>query len=296
MALDDADLDALLDSCLEELDDDHRAPAASSQSAGTSSSSQSAEDIIAAGARAAVSDGLGEAKTTGNPDATGDAQLDQLASMFEEIFKIMDGPLPDPSISPASSSSTSSSAATPPAGPPMDEKEAEELASNLESLLQKLEGDEQQRETSPEDHSGSNNDDDPLLEGFMKFLMSKDILYQPMKDMLVRYDEYLADGSQVLTEEERSKCVLQRGYVAEIVSALETNPDDRKHIFELVQLMEQSGQPPAPLASSIFPDFSNPSLPNLFSALSPDTPMPDFSSFAQMLGSSSTPDKNCTIC
>ncbi|KAF9168128.1 Peroxisome chaperone and import receptor [Actinomortierella ambigua] len=98
-----------------------------------------------------------------------------------------------------------------------------------------------------------------VLEGMMEQLMSKDILYEPMQDLAQKYPKWLEDNKSKISEEEYTRYEKQYQYVKEIVEFFERPDfDDKsetqaKSVIELMQGMQDCGQPPADILDELAP-------------------------------------------
>ncbi|KAG0038830.1 Peroxisome chaperone and import receptor [Podila clonocystis] len=98
-----------------------------------------------------------------------------------------------------------------------------------------------------------------VLEGMMEQLMSKDILYEPMLDLQQKYPQWLQDNKGKISESEFARYEKQYGYVNEIVAFFDKPEfDDKsdtqaKSVIELMQNMQDCGQPPADILDELAP-------------------------------------------
>ncbi|KAG0019894.1 Peroxisome chaperone and import receptor [Entomortierella chlamydospora] len=98
-----------------------------------------------------------------------------------------------------------------------------------------------------------------VLEGMMEQLMSKDILYEPMLDLKQKYPDWLANNKEKLSAEEYARYEKQYGYVKQIVEFFDRPDfDDKsdaqaKSIIDLMQGMQDCGQPPAEILGELAP-------------------------------------------
>ncbi|KAI1316238.1 hypothetical protein EDD11_010285 [Mortierella claussenii] len=98
-----------------------------------------------------------------------------------------------------------------------------------------------------------------VLEGMMEQLMSKDILYEPMLDLKKKYPQWLKDNKDKISAEEYARYEKQFGYVTEIVNFFDRPDfDDKsdaqaKSVIELMQGMQDCGQPPADVLEELAP-------------------------------------------
>ncbi|KAG0329298.1 Peroxisome chaperone and import receptor [Podila horticola] len=98
-----------------------------------------------------------------------------------------------------------------------------------------------------------------VLEGMMEQLMSKDILYEPMLDLQQKYPQWLQDNKDKISESEYARYEKQYGYVKEIVAFFDKpefddkNDTQAKSVIELMQNMQDCGQPPADILDELAP-------------------------------------------
>ncbi|KAI8388846.1 Pex19 protein [Radiomyces spectabilis] len=98
-----------------------------------------------------------------------------------------------------------------------------------------------------------------VLEGMMSQLMSKEMLYEPMKEMAQKYPEWLAENKDKITQAEYEDYLKQLDVCKQIVARYEDpkfdekNEDQAKGIMELMTKMQDLGQPPASLLEQMAP-------------------------------------------
>ncbi|KAG9072789.1 Peroxisome chaperone and import receptor [Linnemannia hyalina] len=98
-----------------------------------------------------------------------------------------------------------------------------------------------------------------VLEGMMEQLMSKDILYEPMLDLQNKYPQWLKDNKDKISAEEYARYEKQYGYVKEIVEFFdrpdfdEKSDTQAKSVIDLMQGMQDCGQPPADILDELAP-------------------------------------------
>lgn len=81
-----------------------------------------------------------------------------------------------------------------------------------------------------------------LLEGMMEQLMSKDVLYEPMKDLESKFPDYLKEHKDKLSPEEYDRYSKQHDYIKQIVAKFESPGFDEKSEEqgkEIVDLMQK---------------------------------------------------------
>ncbi|KAK9236507.1 Pex19 protein [Lipomyces kononenkoae] len=121
---------------------------------------------------------------------------------------------------------------------------------------------------------GSDEDLSKMLAGMMDQLTSKEILYEPMKELDDKYSDWLQKNRASLSTEDASRYETQRVVVRDIVVRFE-NPSysddsesDRKYIVERMQKMQESGSPPSDIMGELGPGAG---LDNSFGGLGPET-------------------------
>ncbi|KAJ3003824.1 hypothetical protein NUW54_g2654 [Trametes sanguinea] len=95
----------------------------------------------------------------------------------------------------------------------------------------------------------------------MSQLMSKEVLYEPLKELHDKFPSYLEDNASKLSEEDKKRYVAQSKIVAEIVATFEDpsysdeDPQKGLKVVELMQEMQEHGSPPAEIMGPLPPGF-----------------------------------------
>ncbi|KAJ0962010.1 hypothetical protein J5N97_029838 [Dioscorea zingiberensis] len=110
-------------------------------------------------------------------------------------------------------------------------------------------------------------DMESILETMMQQLLSKDILQEPMKEIGERYSKWLEEHKDGLTQEEYERYHRQYELIIKLNEAYENEPDNFTKIVDLMQKMQECGQPPEDIVQELAPDFD---LSNLGGKLSPE--------------------------
>lgn len=126
-----------------------------------------------------------------------------------------------------------------------------------------------------EDLTGS-QDLESIVDTMMQQLLSKDILHEPMKEIGARYPKWLEEHESGLSKEDFERYSRQYELIKELNSVYEDEPDNSTKIMEIMQKMQECGQPPSDIVQEMDPGFDFASL----GQMSPD-----------MLGSS----PNCCV-
>jgi len=74
-----------------------------------------------------------------------------------------------------------------------------------------------------------------LVDVIMQQLLSKDVLYQPMKDIGARYPEWLQENREKLEAEDVTRYEQQQEYIQQICELYETEPENFSKLMELIQ-------------------------------------------------------------
>ena len=104
-----------------------------------------------------------------------------------------------------------------------------------------------------------------LLEDLLEELSSKDILYEPIKEMRDKFPDYLAKNEKSLNKDDLVRYKQQRQLVEEMCNKFDdpkyedNDPECRKYITERMEAMQKSGAPPPELMG----DLASGSVPGL---------------------------------
>ena len=113
-------------------------------------------------------------------------------------------------------------------GAPEEEMFSDEM---LAKLTEQLAG------AGPEDPQG-------FLDGIMQQLLSKDVLYEPMRDIALKYPQWLESNRDALSAEDLARYRKQFEHLQELVRLYETSPNNFEGIVARLQEMQACGQPP----------------------------------------------------
>jgi peroxin-19 len=94
------------------------------------------------------------------------------------------------------------------------------------------------------------------LDSFLSNLLSKDVLYEPLQQISMRYPSYLAAArEQGLAAEELERYTRQAALVAELLAVFDRSPQEAERIMQLMQDMQKCGAPPPSIMRDIAPDL-----------------------------------------
>ncbi|KAJ2809335.1 Peroxisome chaperone and import receptor [Coemansia furcata] len=108
------------------------------------------------------------------------------------------------------------------------------------------------------DQMGDDTQLDSLVDDVISQLMSKDVLQQPLKELDQEYPKYLEKNKDTLSAEDRARYEQQHSYVKQILAMFAESTDDSANdprIVELMQKMQDCGQPPNELLKILAPDM-----------------------------------------
>ncbi|KAJ2499868.1 Peroxisome chaperone and import receptor [Coemansia sp. RSA 1972] len=108
------------------------------------------------------------------------------------------------------------------------------------------------------DQTGDDPQLDSLVDDVIGQLMSKDVLEQPLKDLNAAYPKYLTANKDTLSSDEYERFSQQHKYVKEILELFAQSEGDEvkdPRVVELMQKMQDCGQPPNELLKLLAPDM-----------------------------------------
>ncbi|KAL2097199.1 hypothetical protein ACEWY4_006406 [Coilia grayii] len=99
----------------------------------------------------------------------------------------------------------------------------------------------------------------PIMQSIMQNLLSKDVLYPSLKEITEKYPEWLTSNKESLPPEEFSRFEQQHQIMGDICSQFEKAGDQEstfENILELMQKLQDLGQPPKELAGEAPPGLN----------------------------------------
>ncbi|KAK1145571.1 Peroxisome chaperone and import receptor [Aspergillus melleus] len=107
---------------------------------------------------------------------------------------------------------------------------------------------------------GEDGDLMKMFAGLMEQLSNKEMLYEPMKELHIKFGPWLAENKGKVSDEDMSRYELQAGIVSEILTKFEepgyTDEDSkcREYVWEKMQAMQAAGNPPEELVANPWDD------------------------------------------
>ncbi|KAG5228926.1 peroxisomal protein [Salix suchowensis] len=105
-----------------------------------------------------------------------------------------------------------------------------------------------------EELAGS-QDMESIVETMMQQLLSKEILYEPMKEIGERYPKWLEEHKASLNKEDHERYSHQYELINDLNDVYESDPSNYNKIFDLMQKMQECGQPPNDIVQELAPDI-----------------------------------------
>lgn len=109
---------------------------------------------------------------------------------------------------------------------------------------------------------GEQNGFIPFMQGMMQSLLSKEVLYPSLKDILEKFPEWLRENESKITPEEKERYQSQQKLMEDVCKELESENDadgaDMKRqrfekVLNLMQKLQDYGQPPPDLVGDVGP-------------------------------------------
>ncbi|KAG9050512.1 Peroxisome chaperone and import receptor [Tulasnella sp. UAMH 9824] len=109
---------------------------------------------------------------------------------------------------------------------------------------------------------GGAEDVQGLLENMMAQLLSKDLLYEPLKELDEKFPAYFKENESKLSKEDLDKYKRQQTLISETVKVLESpdysdnNPEKAAEVMKLMTEMQTLGSPPQEIMGELPPGFA----------------------------------------
>ncbi|KAJ3396691.1 hypothetical protein CcCBS67573_g09114 [Chytriomyces confervae] len=144
-----------------------------------------------------------------------------------------------------------------------------DTVNTLKDSNQKVEGqikDAALDESSPEDMEAmmkeleemmGSADFEDMFGNVMSQLMTRDMLYEPMKDLVGKYPEYLDANASTISVEDMTRFRGQQRLIVEILKVYDdpavSGEDEGKQVADLMQQMQEYGNPPEGVLTDLAP-------------------------------------------
>ncbi|KAI9088745.1 Pex19 protein [Phlyctochytrium arcticum] len=265
-----------LDSYLDDVLDDFNAPPPPAAPATAASNEATFDDDFAKQLASNM-----EALLKGNFDGSGagGSDMDATMSQIMDTFKDLNVD-PSAATAPPVTAKAASSSADVAAGPQQAKSFQDTIANTMQKLrtsssqvdqqvaedakLSSMTGgmSEEAMEQMMRELEGmmSSGEFDNVFGGLMDQLMSKELLYEPMKDLAGKYPEWIAKNRGKLPADEMEKYERQHQYIKDIVLVYDesssnslTEEEESKKVADLMQKMQECGNPPEEILQDLAP-------------------------------------------
>jgi peroxin-19 len=121
---------------------------------------------------------------------------------------------------------------------------------------------------------GEKEDYNEVVDGVMRQLLSKDLMYEPTKQICEKFPEWLALHKKNLATAEYENYGHQYQAFQKILAVYQTEPDNFPRLMELMFDMQKYGQPPAEIIQDLAPGLrfdenGMPIMPNMGAGMMP---------------------------
>jgi peroxin-19 len=144
---------------------------------------------------------------------------------------------------------------------------------------------------------GEKEDYQEVVDGVMRQLLSKDLMYEPTKQICDKFPEWLALHKKNLSDAEYENYGRQYQTFQKILAVYLTEPDNFPRLMELMYDIQKFGQPPADIIQDLAPGLKfdengMPIMPNMGAGMMPNAngEMPDIANLPGLMA-----EGKCTI-
>lgn len=92
-----------------------------------------------------------------------------------------------------------------------------------------------------------------FLDSLMHQLLSKEVLYQPMKDIASKYPQWLTDHEDKLSDGDKDRYTKQLQCITELIYIYENDPTNYPVLMNTLQTMQGCGNPPDDIVEELAP-------------------------------------------
>eukprot|EP01042_Synura_sphagnicola_P003965 gene3965-4978_t len=144
---------------------------------------------------------------------------------------------------------------------------------------------------------GEKEDYHEVIDGVMRQLLSRDLMYDPIKQVCDKFPEWLALHKDNLVEAEYTTYGKQYQVFQKLLAVYDTEPENLPRLMELMFELQEYGQPPAEIIKGLAPGLQfdengMPIMPNMGVGMMPggEGGLPNLADIAGNMG-----DGKCTI-
>eukprot|EP01041_Mallomonas_annulata_P000380 gene380-693_t len=124
---------------------------------------------------------------------------------------------------------------------------------------------------------GEKEDYNEVIDGVMRQLLSRDLMYDPVKQVCDKFPEWLAMHKSNLSGNDYTNYGKQYQIFQKILAVYDTEPENFPRLMELMFEMQEYGQPPADIIKGLAPGLmfdenGMPIMPNMGAGMMPEMP------------------------
>lgn len=102
---------------------------------------------------------------------------------------------------------------------------------------------------------GDNGELQSMVDTVMRQLLSKEVLYEPLREISAKYPEWLQRNEGKVSAEDRERYETQLRCIERLCAAYETPDSGFDEVLGLMQEIQQCGQPPEEIIKELAPDL-----------------------------------------
>jgi peroxin-19 len=126
-----------------------------------------------------------------------------------------------------------------------------------------------------------------VIDGTMRQLLSKELMYEPIKMICSKFTELIALHKKQMTKTEYTNYGKQYQVFQKILAVFDIEPDNFPRLMELMFDIQQYGQPPADIIRDLAPGLKfdengMPIMPNMGAGMMPGGPAGQFPNMAEL--------------
>ncbi|CAM9584690.1 unnamed protein product [Ascophyllum nodosum] len=154
-------------------------------------------------------------------------------------------------------------------GAEMEGQEAANIEAGGEDIMREMMG-EFEKMGEKEDYNG-------VMDNIMQQLLSRELMYDPIKQICDKYPVWLATHRKSLAPSDYQRYGKQYQSFQRVLAVYETEPDNFPRLMELMQDMQEHGQVPAEIIKELAPGLEfnaegSPIMPNVGEGMMPNLP------------------------
>eukprot|EP00548_Thalassiothrix_antarctica_P014951 CAMPEP_0194173080 /NCGR_PEP_ID=MMETSP0154-20130528/7463_1 /TAXON_ID=1049557 /ORGANISM="Thalassiothrix antarctica, Strain L6-D1" /LENGTH=341 /DNA_ID=CAMNT_0038886001 /DNA_START=59 /DNA_END=1084 /DNA_ORIENTATION=+ len=144
--------------------------------------------------------------------------------------------------------------------PPPLESDVERTISKLLNEMNSSSASDEEKIIKELEQGLFNEDDgeegcDAMIEGMMQQLLTKDLMYEPIQQVTLKYPKWLEGKKNTLTEKEYADRCKQLECLRALMKVYETEPENSEKLMDLMKDVQEYGLPPEEIIAEIAPNL-----------------------------------------